>query len=218
MSTMNQPEVVMTVTPGRGRRGQEVHGARRASIPAVGGLRVSVQPGGCSGFKYGLLIEDAGRRGRSRRRPGRLPRVRRSVLGAVHRAASRSTTSRRCRAPASPSRIRTRPAAAAAAAPSRPERRSTDMTVPVTGARRDVGAGHGGPRSLSDSRAFACPAHAARHRLERIRTVVVDDHEDLARLVADRIATAHPRAQRHRRAARCSASPPAPRRSACTAS
>ncbi|MBM3899293.1 MAG: iron-sulfur cluster assembly accessory protein [Gemmatimonadetes bacterium] len=26
--------------------------------PEVGGLRVSVQPGGCSGFKYSLLIED----------------------------------------------------------------------------------------------------------------------------------------------------------------
>jgi len=24
----------------------------------LGGLRVSVQPGGCSGFKYGLVIED----------------------------------------------------------------------------------------------------------------------------------------------------------------
>ena len=27
-------------------------------VEFVGGLRVSVQPGGCSGFKYGLLIED----------------------------------------------------------------------------------------------------------------------------------------------------------------
>lgn len=27
--------------------------------PAVGGLRVSVLPGGCSGFRYGLNIEDA---------------------------------------------------------------------------------------------------------------------------------------------------------------
>lgn len=26
--------------------------------PDTGGLRVSVQPGGCSGFKYSLLIED----------------------------------------------------------------------------------------------------------------------------------------------------------------
>ena len=27
--------------------------------PDVGGLRVGVQPGGCSGFRYSLLIEDA---------------------------------------------------------------------------------------------------------------------------------------------------------------
>ena len=27
--------------------------------PEVGGLRVSVQPGGCSGFKYSIVIEDA---------------------------------------------------------------------------------------------------------------------------------------------------------------
>jgi iron-sulfur cluster assembly accessory protein len=27
--------------------------------PSVGGLRVSVLPGGCSGFRYGLNIEDA---------------------------------------------------------------------------------------------------------------------------------------------------------------
>ena len=27
--------------------------------PGAGGLRVAVQPGGCSGFRYSLLIEDA---------------------------------------------------------------------------------------------------------------------------------------------------------------
>lgn len=32
--------------------------ATEGVAPEVGGLRVSVQPGGCSGFKYGLLIED----------------------------------------------------------------------------------------------------------------------------------------------------------------
>ena len=57
MSTMNQPEVMVTVTPGactEVKKFMEQEGVD----PAKGGLRVSVQPGGCSGFKYGLLIED----------------------------------------------------------------------------------------------------------------------------------------------------------------
>jgi iron-sulfur cluster assembly protein len=57
MSTTQQPAVDLTVTPvaaAEVRRFIEVEGV----APDRGGLRVSVQPGGCSGFKYGLLIED----------------------------------------------------------------------------------------------------------------------------------------------------------------
>jgi iron-sulfur cluster assembly accessory protein len=57
MSTMNEPEVAVTVTPVASvevKKFMEQEGVD----PAKGGLRVSVQPGGCSGFKYGLLIED----------------------------------------------------------------------------------------------------------------------------------------------------------------
>ena len=57
MSTTNQPEVLMTVTPGAGAEVMKFM-QQEGVDPAVGGLRVSVQPGGCSGFKYGLLIED----------------------------------------------------------------------------------------------------------------------------------------------------------------
>jgi iron-sulfur cluster assembly protein len=57
VSTTNQPEVLMTVTPVAG--GEVMKFMQQEAVdPAVGGLRVSVQPGGCSGFKYGLLIED----------------------------------------------------------------------------------------------------------------------------------------------------------------
>lgn len=57
MSTMNTPEVAVTITPAAGI---EVHKFMTTEnvAPEVGGLRVSVQPGGCSGFKYSLLIED----------------------------------------------------------------------------------------------------------------------------------------------------------------
>jgi iron-sulfur cluster assembly protein len=58
VSTTNTPEVLMTVTPGAGVEVKKFMEQENVD-PAVGGLRVSVQPGGCSGFKYGLLIEDA---------------------------------------------------------------------------------------------------------------------------------------------------------------
>jgi iron-sulfur cluster assembly protein len=57
MSTTNQPEVMMTVTPVAGVEVKKFM-SQEGVDPGVGGLRVSVQPGGCSGFKYGLLIED----------------------------------------------------------------------------------------------------------------------------------------------------------------
>jgi iron-sulfur cluster assembly accessory protein len=57
VSTTNQPEVMMTVTPVAGEEVKKFM-QQEGVDPAIGGLRVSVQPGGCSGFKYGLLIED----------------------------------------------------------------------------------------------------------------------------------------------------------------
>ena len=57
MSTLQQPEVLITVTSvaaGEVKRFMDAEGVS----PEIGGLRVSVQPGGCSGFKYSLLIED----------------------------------------------------------------------------------------------------------------------------------------------------------------
>ena len=58
MSTMNQPEVALTVTPVAAAEVKKFMDAEGVAAEK-GGLRVSVQPGGCSGFKYGLLIEDA---------------------------------------------------------------------------------------------------------------------------------------------------------------
>jgi iron-sulfur cluster assembly protein len=57
VSTTQQPELAVMVT---GAAAVEVKRFMDAEgVPAeVGGLRVSVQPGGCSGFKYALLIED----------------------------------------------------------------------------------------------------------------------------------------------------------------
>ena len=58
MSTLNQPEVQLSLTPAACVEVLKFM-ATEGVTPDKGGLRVSVQPGGCSGFKYGLLIEDA---------------------------------------------------------------------------------------------------------------------------------------------------------------
>mgnify|MGYP001587704595 CR=1 FL=1 len=57
MSTLQEPEVAVVVTAVAVKEVKRFMDAEGVS-PDVGGLRVSVQPGGCSGFKYGLLIED----------------------------------------------------------------------------------------------------------------------------------------------------------------
>ena len=57
MSTINQPEIALNVTPQAAVEVQRFMDAEGVSAEQ-GGLRVSVQPGGCSGFKYSLLIED----------------------------------------------------------------------------------------------------------------------------------------------------------------
>jgi glucosamine-6-phosphate deaminase len=63
------------------------------------------------------------------------------------------------------------------------------MTVPVSGALGDVGAGHEARDRIATR--GPSPVQLAPHAtgLERIRTIVVNEHEDLARVVALRIAT-----------------------------
>ena len=58
MTTVNAQETVLTVTPAAAVEVMKFMAAENVQ-PDVGGLRVAVQPGGCSGFKYSLLIEDA---------------------------------------------------------------------------------------------------------------------------------------------------------------
>ncbi|MGQ0643604.1 MAG: iron-sulfur cluster insertion protein ErpA [Gemmatimonadaceae bacterium] len=58
MSTTQQPDLMVNVSAVAATEVKKFMDAEGVT-PDVGGLRVSVQPGGCSGFKYGLLIEDA---------------------------------------------------------------------------------------------------------------------------------------------------------------
>src|SRR5262245_52415320 len=93
--------------------------------------------------------------------------------------------SRPCRARASPSRIRTPRAAAVAAARSPPD----EVIPPVSPvAHLDAGVSSEA-RDPSTSRGPSRLGHSAASALEKIRTIVVDDHQHIARLVANRIAT-----------------------------
>lgn len=57
MSTMQTPDVLLTISAAATVEVKKFL-ETEAVDPTIGGLRVAVQPGGCSGFKYSLLIED----------------------------------------------------------------------------------------------------------------------------------------------------------------
>jgi iron-sulfur cluster assembly accessory protein len=57
MSTSTTPDIELTVTDNAAVEVRKFMEAESVT-GEQGGLRVSVQPGGCSGFKYSLVIED----------------------------------------------------------------------------------------------------------------------------------------------------------------
>jgi iron-sulfur cluster assembly accessory protein len=57
MSTSTTSDIELTVTPNASVEVKKFMEAEGVTADQ-GGLRVSVQPGGCSGFKYSLVIED----------------------------------------------------------------------------------------------------------------------------------------------------------------
>ena len=57
MSTSTTSDIELTVTPNAAVEVKKFMEAEGVTAD-LGGLRVSVQPGGCSGFKYSLVIED----------------------------------------------------------------------------------------------------------------------------------------------------------------
>src|SRR3954468_23898682 len=57
MSVSSQPEIELNVTPNAGVEVKKFMDAEGVTAEQ-GGLRVSVQPGGCRGFEYSLVRED----------------------------------------------------------------------------------------------------------------------------------------------------------------
>ena len=57
MATTQKPEVALTLTESAAAEVRKFMAEEKVD-PATAGLRVGVMPGGCSGFKYSLNIED----------------------------------------------------------------------------------------------------------------------------------------------------------------
>ena len=57
-ATQNPATVALTLTPSAVAKAKEFIAAEHAPAERAG-LRVNVLPGGCSGFKYGLSVDDA---------------------------------------------------------------------------------------------------------------------------------------------------------------
>ena len=57
-ATQNPRTVTLTLTPSAASKVKEFIAAERVPAESAG-LRMGVLPGGCSGFKYGLSIEDS---------------------------------------------------------------------------------------------------------------------------------------------------------------
>ena len=188
--------------------------------PAAGGLRVSVQPGGCSGFKYGLLIEDQARRGRPGPRAGAASRSSSIPFSAQYLSGVIIDYVSSMQGSGFTSRIRMRPAAAAAAAPSPPD------TAPLHDTHRSPGAHCGRRRRDSEARDRSASrgpsrvpvrAHGA-HRANASAPSSSRTTSDIARARRRSASRRSSASARPPASGRCSGSRPARRRSACTAS
>ena len=189
MSTMNQPEVMVEITSAAATEVMKFIDQEGVD-PAKGGLRVSVSARRMQRLQVRPADRGRGRRRRSHRRSGRLARVRRSVLGTV----SERRHDRLCHVdaglglhvqePELHGRLRLRQLVL------RRNIRTAQvyMERSVAGSGRDAVVMETGGARDSMSRGPSRVSHAASAG-ERIRTVVVEDHEDIARLVANRIAT-----------------------------
>ena len=216
VSTTQQPEVAVVVTAGATTEVMRFMEAEGVS-PDVGGLRVSVQPGGCSGFKYGLLIEDQPAEDDLVVQQDGFKRVRRPVLGAVpeqrhHRLrVVDAGFGLHVQEPERHRRLRLRSFVHGLNA----------CPMSVVGSRRSSRRRLGsGARDSAEDRgplSFPDAPASARRRASASDRSSYEDHDELGAAGGASHRRAHPRAERGGRSRRCSGWRPARRRSASIA-